>query len=332
MNKTASQIVDTVLEKLATSRWREALRSGEVLGDEAERLKHRMGVDPVREAAGLDRGTKNILERQGYELKNMSATDTAKRMWARRKDLPLGVNLKSEYNTAAGSILGGGGATIPDAFEVAVQPQVLRRKMKTLGGDAAKGMKPTDWKQLQSLLTRHEGDEVLQASKVRPGDPGYRLLNPDQQFQSKLLNKGPSARLGLLATGGNPADNLSANAAADSVIATTPGSQSGMHRSPEVILNERRNQRMLSPATQDLMSRVRDTTGENVHMRKAIQDAGLPEGRIPKGQLRSLSDNMSGIAESEISSFRDKFRSRIQRNLPGEETVRGILSKAKRFL
>lgn len=55
--------------KLAVARWREAIRSGELAPETAERLKEQMGLTPQRMTEGLNLGSKNIAKRLGYKFK-----------------------------------------------------------------------------------------------------------------------------------------------------------------------------------------------------------------------------------------------------------------------
>lgn len=54
--------------KLAVARWREAIYSGELAPETAERLKKRMGMTPQRMTRGLNRGSRNIAKQLGYEI------------------------------------------------------------------------------------------------------------------------------------------------------------------------------------------------------------------------------------------------------------------------
>ena len=54
--------------KLATSRWREAIQSGEISPQRGQSLMQQLGWSPDRIAAGMDTGSENILKRHGYRL------------------------------------------------------------------------------------------------------------------------------------------------------------------------------------------------------------------------------------------------------------------------
>ena len=332
MIKTAEQIADTVLAKYATSRWREAIRSGEIApGPAAEALKARMGVTQARESAGLNRGTMNILKQHGFKYEEMSPMKSIRRLLdmsdggLSSRAAGFGARSVREVENLSTRRVGGA-VTLPGDYRegrVVVHPKDLDRNMKILGGEATKKMKPNDWRALKNLVIRHEGDEVRNLLS----DKAYQVRNPNTELVNKALGKaGPSLRATATAMGKGKLDQDLLGSMAHLTLAKLPV-YSGNHFSPQILLEERRNQRMLSPAVQDTFTAIRERTGETAHRQQAARALGIGEESIPRHKMKALTRGMSDIAEKEQEEMRRRLIGKANKPLPGEGIARKAVSK-----
>ncbi len=343
MRKTSNDIADTLLMKEA-SRWREAIRSGEISGPQAEMLKQRMGVDPFREAEGLAQGAQNMASRRGYKTNTYRARDIGQNLF---KDFQRrGGSLRALGNAAraqarmlpeapilAGSLLGGGAVTFPQQKQIVHLPELLQRNTRQLmGSDAAKQMRPTDWRSVTGIMKGHEGSETRYIDK--PLNPkGYKVMNPAITGRH-MKAMGRAGRFAAVLTG-QERSGLLRNLA--NKLPDTPASflTSGRHADPRVLLEEIRNSRMFSPQFQTAMTRLRRRTGEYDHLERALQDPGGGTLKIPRNKMRQIGGRMSEIGIRDQKAVSDELFKHMQQPLPGEKVfrkARPFLSKAVKFL
>jgi len=269
--------------KFAGSRWREAIRSGEVMGPAAETLKTQMGVDPLREASGLATGWANKARASGYTSHVLSSPwQTFKgaigRVFRRKGAPPLTGML--------GARMSGSPALVhPFSQSTLSFPHKNLGLLKDVGGDTAKQISesPKLLEQFQGSVLGHEGSELSALGRMGGlRDPmtmmsrGYMPVDATEQAFKKMYDAGG----GLARRVSDPSTrfllgqrSLYQNAA------------KGSHASPQVLLEEIRNNRMLSPEIQSFWKQTRNLTGEL----PAIEAVTGTAGRLAKKNLPSLS-------------------------------------------
>jgi hypothetical protein len=287
LDKTADQIADAVLEKLAVSRWREAIYSGELPVAAAEQLKKYMGTTPQKEMGGIVRGAENIAKRFGYRINEYSL----KNIWDAAKSGKItGAKIREHLPKMMDAIGGGGGVADLTTKEINLAPFV---KSVEMAMEVPKKFRTPQVIEEAKVLSRgHEANEILGQKMekrlgpyVVPSSIAHTFSNslPLSAFTKRVLPNLPLRdAVRLLGT-----ENLF---------------RSGLHTDPSVILKELRQSRMLSPGTRAAREITRQESGELAHLRKAT---GTLAGTIPipKKQLASISKRMRDISTSEFKDI-----------------------------
>jgi hypothetical protein len=146
---TPQKIAALVMEKVAVSRWREAIYSGELPTQDAENLKKYMGADPNRYADRLSEGVMNRLKERHNTLTETTNLDMNKV----RQAMPPWFGNK--FDAAKNELARQMASYTDGAGDIHLShPQV--RQMGVLG---EMPNKPEYEKQLRSLILSHEGME-----------------------------------------------------------------------------------------------------------------------------------------------------------------------------
>lgn len=329
MKKTASEIGDEILQKQATSRWREAIRSGEVApGPEAERLKSRMGVDPGREAEGLISGWRGKAQAHGADPLEIKL-----------REYPRLIRESLSGNSAAAENLGRQGK---GALEVAKQfspagvtPAGTAYSMPLLEGLMVRPRHLPKYlassslrQQLHGAILGHESSELSAARRtgalqdINKGLNIYRSgLGADVKALAAGAGQNVFGRLARMA--GKP--ELANQDITRMLVMHSPagGIAVGRHADPSVLLEEVRNTRMLSPEAQTLLRDLRKRTGEWESMSSAIGPTGLiPRHQMPEIGKRlaaphaargaQLAELFNEGARSPLSGFKALLRARLR--------------------
>ena len=333
-NKTASQLGDEVLEKLSTSRWREAIRSGEIMpGPEAEALKSRMGVDPVREAEGLIKGWRGRAEARGIpaiELSNFrkyldparqafQGDSEARKMLVQHAKALQGL---STMASPAGVLPNGVSASLPAMESMLVagaSPKQLPRYLTN----------PAFRHEIHGAILGHEGSEMSASRNMDLSDfaQGHNVYRKGLAPEISAVTAGAGVK-GLNRLGemlGKPEiapPELSRLMALHSPMG---GITAGSHADARVLLEEIRNTRMLSPETQQFMTNLRHRTGELPGIRAATGyhlGAGAPKnmlilGRIPKGRMGEIAQKVHAEQAARGTQLGGLFDTAVKSPLAG---------------
>lgn len=351
---TSKEIAAHVLEKVAVSRWREAIYSGELPTQEAERLKQYMGANPNRYADSLVAGVKNRLaerhnsyeESPKYNMKNI------------RGDLANNVS-----NT-----------------QFSGDVHVSQPQTRTLG--ASYGMKntPENQKQLLGLIMSHEGmesdfgdknkqrkmekawnrsqlnkpvfNDIEAQSRMSPRDFALMHRQKEQAYQkataaiakrvptmsvSNMFHPVPTkinnniknileferARVGTLGVLNPSLSQFSPNELTD--LMAGQGKimlQTGHHAHPSVLINEARQARMMSPEVRKVMEKLRTSqTGEAQLMREASDTPITSKNTLlPKKDIPQISKRMQGLSDintqNHLLRFQEDTRGAYNKYLP----------------
>lgn len=295
MNKTASQIGTEVLEKLATSRWREAIRSGEVPpGPAAEQLKTRMGVDPGREAEGLVAGWRGKAKAYGVdpiEIKfkeyprliqeslagNAGSAEKLRRQGRSALDITQGLG-------PAGVSPSGTPFSVPSLEAALVSPRRMPKYFSS----------PSLRQQFHGAILGHESSELSAARRtgaLQDLNKGLNVYRPGLGAEVRALAGGVGtnvfdrfARMAGKPEWSNP--ELTRH-----LVLRSPagGIGQGRHADASVLLDEVRNTRMLSPETQTLLQDLRKRTGEWPSISEAIG----PTGQVPRHRMTEIGRRLS---------------------------------------
>ena len=284
--------------KLATSRWREAIRSGELPYASAEKLKARMGVDPSAWADKLTAGAQQRAKNLGYRFNTYEPQSLGQIV---RKNILKPKALGSELTGRGLSMVGGGGVTVPKWKRIDLlhptqgkspfYPEPVRLKSAP--------------KQLLALLGQHESQEAATAA-ARPGlrytplsregfedlGPTYRGLSEYNNGVADVFKMSPATR-----------------AARQSAMLGNVGAFSGAHLGAMPPLTDIREARMLSPTVQRQWAHVRARTGELQNMLKATNYdkmqfvRGIPGGMpyLPRKQLPAIARRMERAGVEDLA-------------------------------
>ena len=289
MKKTASQIADQVLEKVATSRWREAIRSGELAPSDAETLKTRMGVDPLREAQGLSKGWRGKADYHGFAP-----------MTQVESELPI--------RPVEGSRVG-------EKQLRSVQPNV--KKYKDIGPHTYMGRKPVTRHtfvpyysgEVTDLAARLQGRRGAEAGKHIQGELTGLTAGHEGSELVELMKGIRKGRIDL----NKPRTTRWANLS---------------HFSPRVILEEVRNARMLSPQTRATMLRLRRKVELPEIALQIPTQKGTNQLQLPRHQLERYSRKIQKSPNISRMMFDPRYGSRKVRN-NWLKTLRKYVSRIK---
>jgi len=272
------------MAKFAGSRWREAIRSGEVMGPAAEKLKSTMGVDPMREASGLAKGWANKARASGYTSHVLSSPwqsfkGAVGRVFRRKGAPPLTGMLGAR-------MIGSPALVHPFSQSTLSFPHKNLGLLKDVGGDAAKQIteSPKLLEQFQGSVLGHEGSELSALGRM------HGLRNPMTMIAKGYMpveSPGEGALKQMYESGSGLAKRISDPSLREVLKAKALmfGPAVGSHASPQVLLEEIRNNRMLSPEIQQFWKQTRNMTGEL----PAIEAVTGTAGRLAKKNLPNLS-------------------------------------------
>ena len=283
--------------KLATSRWHEAIRSGEVSPQAAETMRKGMGFDPKAHGRGLERGARRIAQREGYTLYKHTPQRYAQQAWKALRGAdwskgPIkaiqGANWEPLATRAPGLAIAkmmGGAATLPDANRIDI-----------MGGQIAtkKGLLPA--------VTMHEAVESQLANK-----PGARMLRqPKPDYLSTLRKAAPGVSFAEgVGTGmGKPLDlRKEILKGVEGVMSEKPQMAalftSSAHMGGEAPLTDLREARLLGKKPLKHIEKIRRMTGELPVMEEAAGQMGRGGALIPRKQMPQIAQRMRTIAEAQ---------------------------------
>lgn len=296
MDKQAYQFgARLALEKLGTSRWREALRSGEIQGEAADRMRAAHQFDPQRFARGAERGLREVARKAGapvgYYQNNWDALRQAGAA-IRHRDLRGLAEVGLDQLT--GRQLGGAGAyPVGGRWRVTVLPE---RTAKTMGSRAPGSLAST---------LHHERAELEGVRRMEAGKAGRKLLVINPQAGDLPSVKPARVAAGLFSgLSGKP---FNAHTLPEQVqqlmLQQMPGSLSGAHMSARPLLEDLREARLFGGGSQQMNELLRLRTGERpVLERAASRVTGNPE-YFPRKRLGQIARQ----AEQEFHGQYDQF-------------------------
>lgn len=252
MNKLAHMVYQAALTKVA-SRWREAIRSGEIGAESAAKLMKRMGYTEAREIAGLNRGSVRMAKNMGIPVRYSDE-------YAQIPKPIFDIKNDAIRNRLVGpSFSPGHGILIDPKYRT--MNAYSRRFLKKGPLVHAKNREAVN-----AITLRHEVDEA-RAMKRFGLD-----LNDATGGERRIALSSPKSAYGY--SGVNPAymDKLrGARDATDLLKIKTPSLQF-MHAHPSVITNEVRNISML-PSAHESMGAIH--ANEYADVKKALQGKQL---------------------------------------------------------
>ncbi len=230
------------------SRWKDALRFGEIGDDERSTLVDRGLLDFNREGAGLERGTDEIARKHGISFVRARRAPGLYGVDQATKDMAKTIAGKKPSSKLVEAItVGTGGFT---AFPEASAVGVGRRDSRTMSEVLRQGDEHDAANQLDAVMRRHEVDEVLHGKRNVAVNP---TVYP-AEFSPSIAAKGelPDVERG---------NQLRA------LYPDTPdpvGQPLGAHTHPRVITNEARNMATLDPSVATSFGVAR--LGENLSL------------------------------------------------------------------
>jgi len=283
MKKTASQIADQVLEKAATSRWREAIRSGLLSLREAEKLKKSMGVDPQREAAGLTKKWLGIAKRKGSipltrtgPQGNYVRADGSKSIPSNLQDA-----LAPPTETAAYSFVN------PVTKYKSLSPAEIKKTFGRHADDVAEALAtkhPLLRAPSHTYVDPHFKGDILQGflGKRPPSNPQFPVNTKEL---SRMSPRDREQLVGLMRS--HEASEL-ASTVKHPLISPQRGVDLGrqrkvhQHDSARVLLEEMRDSRMLSPRVQQMLKNLRSSPTDMLGVRyPEHRELGLLTSVVP---------------------------------------------------
>lgn len=320
--------------KLAISRWREAIRSGEVSPGAAATIKQQVGFDPKDWGQRLRRGAAAKAKSLGYtysEHTPRSILGDVVKSVRQRSTTPIA---ERAMGLSMG-LMGGGGMANPAMERIDIVP----------GVGPAKRMGP--------LVGVHEATEAQFAKRfgdveeaVFSGkDPRYKLI-PERR--TKLLKRLSGAAKEIVpsvetALGGTPIGRQSiernlhkllTQGMTEEMGGQFPKVYSSMHMDPELVVRDIREGRLLGGKAQKAVETLRGRTGELIELEQAARHiAGQqPGGYLPEKSVREIAKRMRAqnlarigeIAEAEAGPISKFLGSGIRKYGPA---LRRLLGK-----
>jgi len=266
------------LEKIATSRWKAAIRAGEIGAGEVKRLRKADLLNYSREISGLNVGTKNIAKKLGIEVKDLSKMPKPrKRVSSKEFQNVLSGEAETVSPAMASQLAQGGGgyAAYPQGRVAVVGGPGSERFLQGTKGDVRSG--------LDALARRHEIDELRSAIK-RGVDRPVSEIEGRPMFQVSASIKPTAAQKKKIESAAKKAESRGRTDVAEEMRKTitegVPYSQLGSHISPDVILRESYNVATLPPGVRSGISKNR--MGESM----ALRPHGLTYGTAISPQAR----------------------------------------------
>ena len=280
--------------KLATSRWRELARAGELSEGAIDRLRKLLGYTARREAEGLNRGSLNMLRQMGLGLESGKAVPRREAAFMEQMgEAPFGVyDLSPEgIRTLMGSSAIPGRGVIHD-------PSL--RKMKVMLQRADPSVSLAGQREASSATLRHEVDE-LRAMRHLGIPIGHKPTTTqearEQGARMAFKDVGPELRRKVLSA-----------KTSDELAKILPGQLQSirfMHAHPSVVLNELRNLRMMPKARPWFAPlRSNEYAALSEHFGKPIEQLrvgprtlamGDPLGKEYQAQQRELSEHIGRL-------------------------------------
>ena len=321
--------VELALEKLATSRWREAIRSGEISPWDADELKERMGFDPERHAKRMMHGARQRAAAHGYKFYEHTpkaykgelgrlVQSTARGF--REKGLRGAGRAVQQWAPGFGEralglltgVMGGGGGANPALQRIDLVPGMVATKGGTM-----------------PIVAGHEAGEAAEMRRYqRPMDRWYRQITGRPDIQRGLARlTGGAAEIGeqvgrlfgksgiggdirynireMLQKGWDPAV-LNPDMPEGALRQFVPYAHTSQHASAMPPIQDIREGRLLGGKGQRTMEALRRATGEYDTMLMAsvegaprVQAArAMGEGsalRLPRHRLRQIANAMERL-------------------------------------
>jgi hypothetical protein len=277
----------TYLEKLAIAKWKAMAQSGKLGRRSLKRLTPliKRHQEATFAKGGLERGTKNIIERMGLKYREPSFLDAVKSI-AKDKDRIQNVQHHLyDLGTSLGKLPGyseGGTVNLPRS---------VKSFRKLLG---IKGPKDrASLKAIKDVFARHEVDEArLFNDMLNKGMYRYGPISKQNKAiyggMGKLMDK-----LKLVRGSKSKKFRDAIDVAANTRVATTS------HASPEVVLRESENIAFAPKSVRDFLTKIRGKTGETELMRRA----GVEYGKVtPRRGRKKLSDKIRQIAKKDLGN------------------------------
>jgi len=280
------------MKKQSTSRWREAVRSGEVSPQAGQRVMKSLGYTPQEWARRLGQGAARLAESQGYTV---------------------------ERNPKFTSRMQGMTEIPTKKITIGTTPLENARQAQTLHHEAREAQESARLlKQIRTAGGRVSLEKGVGYVKIPPEI--RRVLKPIVGTAGGIVEKlSPSIATDLrqevfdrLAIGESP---LVSN------LYTTS------HTNPTLPINDIRESRLLPEYARKEMEKMRNVTGESLDMATA---AGHPETpinklRLPRHQVRSMAQR---IRQNQINEALEIANAEI----PIPRVLRRVSSYLKRFL
>jgi hypothetical protein len=355
MQKTAQDLAQVVFEKLAVSRWREAIYSGELNTPEAEKLKAYMGKDPTQYSEGLRQGTINRLaDRHMSYDEHERFTPREHLRNIKNKYIPSGALPKNYSSTEL--VTGNVNVAHPEA--------------KNLGYMGGLKDNPEHHKQLANLITGHEGREsdfsfknldhranklwnrsprnepiftdTEAKNRMSPRDYAKTQLREDiarQEVISKFKRRHfketsrdfaptpktllPREERAATYKALQHASNMEYGYGAPRAevmknlenTVVKPLIRRGAHFDPAVLIDEARNARMMSPEVAKAMENVRKGTGEQSLVRSVTNTPVGADTYLPGKDAKSIANKVMDESSNRMKAHASKITGKVEENL-----------------
>ena len=311
-------------EKAATSRWREAIRSGELSPSQSEILKDRMGVTPAAWSEKLTRGAQLQAEHLNLPFNTHTPGSIVKGylQGIRKKDPELLQRSVAGLQTYG---MGGGSGNAVGGINLTNMPLEI-------GMPATEIFNAPMKKEIRALKAGHEGREIGQETRrfhLRPKkvtstegkaieatapkpqrirEGLMTLRDPKKAIQTQGSQLSGSRRgiqnlFRSMGTKQKDVDFMWKHVAQPKTLQQS-GLLSGNHSSAHPLLWDIRESRMLSPETRLAWEKFRDQTGELERVRAAAGQQGTRGPvHLPRKQLGNIRKGVGQQAAREIQQL-----------------------------
>jgi len=279
-------------EKVATSRWREAIRSGEVGEDTANKIRQGMKFNPYDWENRLARGAQKMTENAGFKAFQAESLEKSedtfgtmlKRMWDERSWAPMRQAVRK--NEAYAASLNGrmGGFMVPEDREIFLSEHPgAGRGMEAMHeaheARIAGKSKPTSW-----------SSRALKLIRGTHGDDGYQQVLPYDWSLNLAKERVP--------VGATRAETLRA--------LRNVGRVSQNHMSAELPIQDIREMRMFGrggtepQADAEKLLKARNASGEMHAVTEASKNVTGQGGYLPRRNIRSITKEMTRRNEEKL--------------------------------
>lgn len=269
MNKLAQMVYQAALTKVA-SRWREAIRSGEIGAESAAKLMKRMGYTEGREIAGLNRGSVRMAKKMGIPLHISSEYATIPEMIRAGRDTsaaPIPIGVRNRMNMA--SFIPGEGISMD------LKLRDFNNLNLTLGKEKKEILSDKNLAATRALILRHEVDEARAGKKL-----SKKWNDTPTEIEDVVDRVRRSRFYGLNAAVRDP--NYHARSVLD-----IPNHVNYQHMDPSVIYQEIRNGRML-PHTGNALVDLRKDLGHEHELLASVLPVVEGRAQLPKKMPASI--------------------------------------------